>query len=173
MIVAAGLAVRFDLLGLASSSHRISRPQDVLWLFALGWVVAQATTPRQRLVATALAAASLPGFFGDTHREMIVAAGLLLVLWVPTLPLPRRSTPIVATVAGASLYIYLTHWQVYPAMLRHGPGVAAITSILVGILVWHVARRLTATIEDAINRAANNYRMSRQRRAVDSTRLTT
>lgn len=167
VVVAAGLAVRFDLLGLASSSHRISRPQDVFWLFALGWVAAQATTTPQRLVVSALAAASLPGFFGDTHREMIVTVGLLLIVWVPTLPLPRRATRIIGTVAGASLYIYLSHWQVYPPLLRHGPAVATISSVLVGILVWLVARQLTAVVEDAITRTARHYRMSRQRRTAD------
>ncbi len=165
-IGAAGLAVRFDVFGLASASHRISRPQDVFWLFALGWAAAQATTPRQRLVVSALAAASLPGFFGDTHREMIVAASLLLILWVPTLPLPRRSIPIIATVAGASLYIYLTHWQVYPPLLRHGPAVAVVGSVLAGIAVWRLARRFTAAVEDTIHRAIGSNRASSSNRAI-------
>lgn len=169
-ILAAGLAVRFDVFGLASASYRISRPQDVFWLFALGWAAAQATTQRQRLVVSVLAVASLPSFFGDNQREMIVAVGLLLILWVPTLPLPRRSTPIIAMVAGASLYIYLTHWQVYEPLLRHGPAVAVAGSVLVGIGVWLVARRLTAAVENVIHSVTGSNQASSPNGASSSNR---
>ena len=44
---------------------------------------------------------------------MVVIAGLLVLLWIPRLRLPRSLVPAIGATAGASLWIYLTHWQVY------------------------------------------------------------
>jgi hypothetical protein len=40
--------------------------------------------------------------------------GLCLLIWVPTVLVPRLLVPVTGLVAGASLYVYLVHWQVYP-----------------------------------------------------------
>ncbi|HUP69376.1 MAG TPA: AMP-binding protein [Acidimicrobiales bacterium] len=139
----AGLLVRFDVIDL-TSSHHISRPHEVFWIFALGWSAARATSFWHRLLVSAMAVAALPGFFANTHRELIVLAGLLLIVWVPTIPLPRLGYRVVAPVASASLYIYLTHFQVYPPLARlHGPTVALAGSVLVGMAAQLLTQRLT------------------------------
>ncbi|HEX6424483.1 MAG TPA: AMP-binding protein [Acidimicrobiales bacterium] len=154
VVVAAALAVRFDVVDLASAHHRTSRPHEVLWLFALGWAAARASTPGRRLVVSLLVVAAVPGFFGMAPREAIVAAGLLLVAWLPTVPAPRAAARALGVVASASLYIYLTHWQVYPPLLRdHGAGSAVVGSVVAGVAAWLVARWVVARVQAAVGRA--------------------
>jgi acyl-CoA synthetase (AMP-forming)/AMP-acid ligase II len=148
--VAAGLLVRFDMIEL-TTTQPTSRPHEVFWLFALGWAAARATSRPQRLLVSALSAAAVPGFFGDTSRELIILAGVLLIIWIPTVSVPRVAHRVIAPVAGASLYIYLTHFQVFPPLSRlQGPELALAGSLLIGVLVWLVARRLIDSTERAL-----------------------
>ena len=39
------------------------------------------------------AAAGVAGYFGDPQRELVVVAGVALLVFVPTLRLPRPSPP--------------------------------------------------------------------------------
>ena len=41
---------------------------------------------------------------------------LLLLIWLPGVRLPAMAARAVAAVATASLFIYLTHWVVYPPL---------------------------------------------------------
>ena len=148
-LAGAGLAVRFGVLDLPSSRHGISRPWEVLWLFALGWAAARAGSWGQRLAVSALVVWAIPGFFGLGQRELFVAAGLLAVVWVRTVPVPRPLNRMAGTLAGASLFIYLTHFQVAPPLVRAaGPASAAVASVVVGIAAASAARRITRAVED-------------------------
>jgi acyl-coenzyme A synthetase/AMP-(fatty) acid ligase len=154
LAVATGLVFRFDVVEF-SMSHRNLRPHEAFWLFALGWTAARATDWPHRLLVSALAAVAVPGFYNNnTSRELIILTGILLITWVPTLPVPRVAHRVIGPVAGASLYIYLTHLQVYPPLARlYGPAAAVAGSLLVGIGAWIVARRLIDGAEHAIRRA--------------------
>lgn len=147
-VALAGLAVRFDLLDLPPAHHRLSQPHEIFWLFALGWAAARATSAARRVVVSVLVITAVPGFFGATQREVFVATGLLLMIWLPTVHVPRLANRAIGVVAGASLYIYLTHWQVYPPILRHyGPVLALGGSVLVGIAAWLAGQRIIALAE--------------------------
>ncbi|MEW6474968.1 MAG: AMP-binding protein [Actinomycetota bacterium] len=143
-VAVVGLAARLDLFGELASHHGTSQPETVLWLFALGWAGAVATTARQRLVVSLLLLPGLWGYWGaQPLREVIVGGGMLLLLWVPTLPIPRPLNRIVGAVAGMSLALYLTHWQVYPPLLRgFGSPAAFAGSLAVGLLAWLLCGRL-------------------------------
>ncbi|HUR48006.1 MAG TPA: AMP-binding protein [Acidimicrobiales bacterium] len=144
-----GLLFRFDVVEL-SKTFPISRPHEVFWLFALGWAAACVDSWRGRLVVSAVALAAIPGFFDTPSRAGLVMTAMLLVSWVPSVPLPRPAQRLVAPLAGASLYIYLTHFQVYPPLERwHGPLLAVTGSLLVGIAGWLTARRLIDRFEAA------------------------
>jgi hypothetical protein len=113
----------------------------VAFFFALGWAGARASTTRQRWAVTALALVTVVGYFGEVHREVIVLGGFLLLLWRPHV----RVTPLLARAAGvlatASLFIYLTHWQVYPPLEDAGhPWLALVASLTVGIGYAYVVR---------------------------------
>lgn len=147
-----GLLFRFDLIEL-SSTFPISRPHEVFWLFALGWAAARANSRRARVVVSAVALAALPGFFDTAGRALIVLAAVVLVTWVSVIPTPRPIQRLVAPLAGASLYIYLTHFQVYPPLQRlHSPLFAVVGSLVVGIVAWALARRVIDRCEGALRR---------------------
>jgi hypothetical protein len=140
LLATAGVvAVRLDTLGLAGIADRLYRPQTLFWLFALGWAAARARTAAQRWAVTALALVALWGFFDSTSREAIVATGVMLLTWCPSLTVPRWLATPLSTVAGASLFVYLTHWEIYPWVGEHAtPVVAVMASLAVGIAVARV-----------------------------------
>ena len=153
----AALGARYALVGDEAGPTERYTPSIVLWCFALGWLIAAARTPWQRVVASILAIVGVAGFFGDLQREAIVAGGLLLLTWVPAIPVPRVAARAFGSLAAASLYIYLTHWQVYPYLEMKVPILAVLSSLVVGLAYRHVvvtvaARLATAARAPAIRR---------------------
>lgn len=162
-VTAAGLALRFDVVPVGDGPRPIYMPHNVLWLFALGWLAERASTTTQRVAVSCLVVASVPGFFGDPVREALVAGGVLLLVWLRTLAVPRVGTWLVGVVAASSLFTYLTHWQVHvPLQRTFGPAVATLGSLVVGAVVWRawtygssrVARSASTTSEPAPTSAA-------------------
>lgn len=150
-LVAVGLAPRFDLVSLWTGSAR-GTPQYIFWIFAIGWAAAEATTRRQRLLLTAVTLATVPGFFGNGARDAVVAGGIVLLVWVPTLRVPRVAVPLLGLLAGASLHIYLTHWQVYP-LLDGSPLLGLLAALLAGVLLWAVAERVRRALAPVTSRS--------------------
>jgi acyl-CoA synthetase (AMP-forming)/AMP-acid ligase II/acyl carrier protein len=143
--VAAGLLVRFDVLTDAAWHHSAFRPHEIFWLFAVGWAAARAARWPQQLLVTTVALYALHGFFGDPTREVIVGAAVLLVTWVPRLPVPRLLIGPVTTIAAASLTIYLVHMPLHlPLERTYGSWIAFVGSLLGGVLAWQGAGRLAA-----------------------------
>lgn len=137
VLVGVALLSRYDIV-----DPGLPKPLPVLWLFALGWAVARANDIPRRLVVSALAVLTVPGFFHHPLREATVVVGLLLLAWVPALPVPSILRRITGWLAAASLYIYLTHWLVYPALLPFGHVAAVIGCLPVGIGYWALCRWL-------------------------------
>jgi hypothetical protein len=86
-------------------------PWAALWIFFLGWAVWEARSHRQRILVSALSLALVAVTFSQS-RLWVIAAGLLVLVWVPRLRLPVPVVLVSAAVAQASLFIYLVHWQV-------------------------------------------------------------
>ncbi|TFC34242.1 AMP-dependent synthetase [Cryobacterium sp. TMT2-14] len=127
----------------AGPTERYSLP-IVLWLIALGWLIARSTDVTRRVLSSAVVVLSVPGFFGDPAREATTIAGLLLLLWLPAVPLPRILVPVLSVTASASLFVYLVHWQVFPLFGNDGPLLATLASFAVGILAWRGYSALSA-----------------------------
>lgn len=117
----------------------------VAWLFAGGWAAAVARSVPERIVAAGLLLLGAWDFTGETQRDVIIAVGLLALVWLPTVPWPRVLVGATGTLASASLYIYLTHWQVYPRLEHHWPLGGLLASLVVGVLAWRVVERAQAT----------------------------
>lgn len=137
VVLGAALAVRYVVAGgiAVSSPLRYSLPA-IAWLVALGWLVARSTTLPRKVAATAIVLATVPGFFGDPVRESIVIVGLGLLAWVTSLPVPALLAGAIGTVASASMFVYLTHWQVYPPIEEVSPPLAIAASFAIGLAAW-------------------------------------
>ncbi|MFF3244523.1 AMP-binding protein [Streptomyces sp. NPDC002870] len=136
-----GLIGRYDLLGLDARGH-IPLAVTVFWLFAMGWAAAKAATVRQRLLVTAAAVATVPGFFGQPAREAVIIAGLALLVWVRNLPSLGSVNRVAGVLAGSSLCIYVTHWQVFPRLDDQFAVVSMIVSLGAGIAYAAVVTRV-------------------------------
>ncbi|MBZ9638414.1 AMP-binding protein [Streptomyces sp. PSKA30] len=140
-IAALGLITRYDLLGLRNQIH-IPSAAVVFWLFALGWAAAKADTTRQRMLVTVAAVATIPGFFpGEPFRDAVITAGFVLLVWVRNLPSLGPVNSVAGVLASSSLYIYLTHWQIYPLIDDVSGWLALVASLLFGIGYAAVANR--------------------------------
>ena len=142
--------IRFGVIDVWTGPAR-GTPPHVFWLFALGWAAAEAQRFRHRVLLTAVIAASVPGFFNNGLRDAVVAGGLLVLLWVPQLPIPRPALRVLGPLAASSLFIYLTHWQVYPWFTGH-PWTALGASLAVGVLCWVCLERAVPLAAAAVRR---------------------
>ncbi|MCQ6271878.1 hypothetical protein M8J71_15480 [Pseudarthrobacter sp. R1] len=93
------------------------------------------------------AAATLPGYFDAPRREATILAGILMIAWIPAIPLPRVLHRAVGVVASASLYIYVTHWVVFPDFKDSQPVLAVVLSVAAGIAYWAIAVRIMGVAE--------------------------
>ena len=142
-VASVGLLARLDVFDLTSPPGRGTAPA-VLWLFAVGWSAALARQAWQRLLLVAIVAVGLPGFMGNSVREWTIAAGILVLIWLPNLPVPRVVVPALGVLASSSLYIYLTHFQVY--RLTSMPLLNLALSFGLGIATWLVVSRVSTAL---------------------------
>lgn len=136
------LLQRFDIIELPYPGQG-----PVLWLFAFGWAAAVSRQWWQRAAMTAFALLTIPGSFSNEYRSATILVGFLILLWIPTLPVPRGLHRITALLASSSLYIYVTHWLVYPLFEQTHKGLALAASLLVGVAYWATATRAMGSIE--------------------------
>jgi hypothetical protein len=128
-----GLALRWDVLGFGLGRDAWFTVL-AFWFFAIGWAAAKSTTAWQRAAVTLILAIGIIGYFGNPDRETLVFVGLALLIWLPAIRCPSAFTVVAGIIAEASLFIYLTHYQVYPLFGDHRVlGVTA--SVVVGVLL--------------------------------------
>jgi hypothetical protein len=141
-LVAIGLLARYDVLVGETGSMHLFTAASVGWLFALGWAVQRAMARWQQVVVTVLAGAVVPGFSANTDRVAFVLVGIGILIWAPTLPVPSTLVRPIAVLAGASLWIYLTHFSIYPILNETGPWAALTACLLVGVAASCAWQRL-------------------------------
>ncbi len=156
-VVTATEVVRVLTVGvLAGPFERYTLPTVVSFV-ALGWLAARSASTRQRLLTSAIVGSATYGFFGDPVRESLVVVGYLALTWCSSLAVPRPVARVVSVLASSSLFVYLTHWQVYPWLEVEHPLLATLASFAVGILVW----RCWGRTRDAIRSSSLLRRPSR------------
>jgi acyl-coenzyme A synthetase/AMP-(fatty) acid ligase len=134
VVLAVALAVRYAWTGIEAESTERYTLGVVAWCVALGMCAANALTWPQRLLVGSIAVGATVGFFGDGRREAIVVAGVLALLAATPIRLPSWAASVLGVLASASLWIYLTHWQIYPTLEDSGHRVGAVlASLAVGI----------------------------------------
>jgi acyl-CoA synthetase (AMP-forming)/AMP-acid ligase II len=132
-----GLLTRFELVdpGLPNTA-------PALWLFALGWAIARTRNVGQRCAVSVIAALTVPGFFENATREWTLLAGILVLVWLPTIPVPNGLRRVTVMLASASLYAYLVHWLVYPPLAGISPALAVAGSLAAGVAYWALSMRV-------------------------------
>ncbi|MFP5366856.1 MAG: hypothetical protein ACLGIS_08385, partial [Actinomycetes bacterium] len=108
--------------------------------------------PEDESVVSALAVLTVPGFFTDPTRDLTVMAGILLLAWLPTLPVPRALSRILVLLASASMHIYLVHWLVYPPLTGLGLPLALAASLAAGIAYWALCNRIAGAAQRLLAR---------------------
>ncbi|AXT85597.1 AMP-dependent synthetase [Aeromicrobium sp. A1-2] len=152
-LLASALLLRYALTGIEAGPTERYTPSIVLWCFVLGWAVARARTRWQRIVVSLAAVVSVVGFFGDPRREAVVVAGVLLLVWAHAIVLPGWLARATAALAAASLYIYLTQWQIYPHLEDHVPTLAVLTSLAGGLAYRHAWESITRAARRTFRRS--------------------
>jgi len=134
----------------------LAMPYTYFWLFAVGWCAAYSATTQQKLI-TSVAFVTLNvidyyAHIGFPVSWYVVVAGLA-VTWYEEFParLPQGLVRILVGAAGASLFIYLTHYQSaellqVPFTLLHRtapPLLSVVAGMLGGYVVWVVWNRIS------------------------------
>ncbi len=132
----AGLITHYQVLDLDLLRGGIYSPLAVFWLFCLGWAAARARTTLHRGAITLFVSFAVPTFLGDPTREALLIVGMLLLIWVPAIRVPRQLSSPVRIIASASLFIYLLHWQVVGPLAGISPALAFCASLATGIAYW-------------------------------------
>lgn len=137
--------------------------------FALGWMVAEARQPRERLacVMVGVAAAAIGWGLINLHTIMLAMA-MLFILYFPRLRLPTVANAPIALWARATFFIYITHGFAMAAtrnskvqgLLHHSDvAIVAATVALATIggicfyLIWRQAERLPVLIQRTLSRS--------------------
>lgn len=116
-------------------------PWHYAWAFVLGMVLASANTLRLRLLAMGVSMVAAWAVWGFTSGAFYVVGGCAIVLFVPAIMVPAPAKVIVAEIASASMFIYLSHYQMMSIVLKvfgHArPWLTLISATVVGIVVAH------------------------------------
>ncbi|HEU4348703.1 MAG TPA: acyltransferase family protein, partial [Actinoplanes sp.] len=144
-LLAAGLTIRYGVIPV-SPWDNFATPAMLFWFFALGWAAGKASVPWQRILLTVVGAVAVFDYFGNPLREAVIVVGFVLLTWLPHLPSVAAVNRVAGVLAGSSLYIYLTHWQVYPHLQQYSRLLALLAAlasgVLLGAVVEWVAQRL-------------------------------
>lgn len=135
---------------LFDTNHLFRRlPHLYAWMLFVGMAAGLAQTVMQRLFVTGIFCLGLWQFGGYSHQIFwpvsFYPLAALVLIWVPSLPIPKFATSTFRSIAGASLLIYLSHFQfasVSVAIFGNIPALSWLIAIIGGILAWKIYERL-------------------------------
>lgn len=111
-----------------------------LWAFACGMLMASAAARDlpSRLMTMTIVAIAVLIHHGFTSATYYICGGCALLLFWPEISVPAAVKRLVGEIAGASMFMYLSHFQVKSLVTRlfHAPmpWLALATAIVVGIV---------------------------------------
>lgn len=163
-LVAFGVALigQMDWAILGDAYNQRFRTHSVAFFFFAGWLIAHSRRTRQRVLTSGLLLATLPGFFGYSNRDWFIVSALLLLLWLPELPVLRPLLRPVSTLATASMWILITHFTVWPFMTDQLPlAQAYVATLLVGIAAACLARASARPARRVVTRLRRRVPLTR------------
>jgi acyl-coenzyme A synthetase/AMP-(fatty) acid ligase len=144
MAAAGLLAVTAISDALVDLNHLYRRlPHLLAWQFCLGLAIAFSKTWMNRAVLTGLLAFGHWQYAGyGLPSVWFFPICVLLLIWCPEVPVPHFMRPIIRMVAGASLVIYLSHFQIAALVekLVETPEawLVALVALAGGVLLWRL-----------------------------------
>ena len=156
VLLAAALVLRMDWAHMDDWYNLRFRTHGVAWFFVLGWLIQRSRTVPQRMLTTLVVLAVVPGFFRIADRDWRIAALLIALVWIRDVPFPRPLVRPVGVLAAASMWIYVSHFSIWPLFDRlFVREVAYVLTIAAGVAVWFAAERALGSL--------NNRRQARPR----------
>lgn len=146
-----GLLTRYAVVVPDAGPYRGANAYVLVWLFATGWAAARASTTWQRVLVSAIPVLTVPGFWPSMPgREVTIIVGLLALIWFPTARVPGFVGRAASQVATASLFVYLTHFVVYPRIMGTSSVLAMACCLAVGIAYCRMWTWLEASARRAL-----------------------
>lgn len=119
--------------------HRV--PWHYAWPFALGMVLACANDLRTRCLALVVSLVAVFTVWGFTSAAFYVGGGCALVLFVRSVMVPAPAKVVIAEIASASMFIYLSHYQMMSVVLKvfgqARPWLSLVSATIAGIVLAH------------------------------------
>jgi acyl-CoA synthetase (AMP-forming)/AMP-acid ligase II len=137
-------------------------PWHYAWAFSLGMVIAAANDLRSRLLALAVSTVAVLVVWRLTSAAVYVGVGCAIVLFVRAVVVPAPVKLVVAEIASASMFIYLTHHQMITVVKmmfgEHKPWISLMASIVAGIAFAHCYAWCARTVTQVWNEALTERR---------------
>jgi amino acid adenylation domain-containing protein len=133
-------------------------PTTHLATFVLGALMAASVSRAEKLQSALLlvAYAGLSAYFYGSARMVFILGGGFLLLYLPRVQLPRLGSPTVFALAGASLWIYMSHMllrQVLAAIgLTGPPALLMVIALAAGVGFWTLWSRGIGIINRRLRR---------------------
>lgn len=113
-------------------------PHNYAWAFACGVLMASATNRRARIIAITTLLAATWWKWGPSSAMYWVVGASTMLLFLPEIRVPAPLKIITGEIAGASMFIFLSHWHVNVAVTRlfghPAPWASLVIALVVGIL---------------------------------------
>lgn len=139
----AALYLRFGVDSLWDTDHLGFKVFHMsFWFFTIGWVAEQSRLTWQRLALSCIVLVTVPGFFDSLSRTLVITIGVLALIWIPTVRVPAPFHRVIGAVGGASLYLYLVHFQVNTVLGIDQPAVKLGVAIVAGLIASAVWARI-------------------------------
>ena len=125
-------------------------PHMRLWPFALGWCIQAGLAAGWRWPSALLVGCLVPLLGVDRHGILFLLPALLALVWVRQVPLIWPLHRLVGLVGGASMYVYLTHFQVQSLVKKvvgaRVPPLEVAVALMAGVALWRLAEWAMARV---------------------------
>lgn len=122
------------------TSHLYRRvPQMMLWIFAFGFAARYMETVKEKAILSVLFLVACQVYYGSVLSFFSVCA--LLLIWKPPFRLPQLIKWPIYQIASASLFIYLTHFQIKSVVEKIVPGnplLHVILALILGTIIFRI-----------------------------------
>lgn len=133
---------RFEWAYMDSWYNLRFRTHGVAWFVALGWLIHRSDTVRKKVITSAITFAVVLDFFDYAPREWFIAIALLVLIWMRELPIPRPLVRPIGVIASASMWIYITHFTIWPRLADvMDERLAYVATLASGVAIWAAAEQ--------------------------------